>query len=333
MDSTSEQIGAAISRKVSRWARLVGGAAILAVLVERLGAGPFLDGFRMTSAGSLAAALGITVLTTACCAWRWRLVAVRLGVDLPVGTAFSAYYRSQFLNATLPGGVLGDVHRAVRHGRDVGDLGGSLRSVAWERSLGQAVQTALTVIVLLLMPSPLRSQGAAVGAAAMVLGLGAVLAWSARPRGAHGLPARVGRAVTADLRKLLLVRRAWLGIVIASGLAAAGHVLVFLIAARTSGVDTSAARLLPLALVVLLASAIPMNIAGWGPREATAAWAFHATGLTADQGVTVAVVYGVMALVATLPGALVLLLRRRDVRAPAVPGPTAGQRLEGATYG
>jgi hypothetical protein len=48
------------------------------------------------------------------------------------------------------------------------------------------------------------------------------------------------------------------------------------------------------------------GIAGWGPREGVAAWVFGAAGLGADLGVATAVVYGVMALVSGLPGALVL---------------------------
>ena len=88
-----------------------------------MGAGPFVDGLRLTTAWALAAAVAITSLTTLCCAWRWSLVAGGLGVDVPLRTAVSAYYRSQFLNSTLPGGVLGDVHRGVLHGRAVGDLG------------------------------------------------------------------------------------------------------------------------------------------------------------------------------------------------------------------
>ena len=67
----------------------------------------------------------------------------------------------------------------------------------------------------------------------------------------------------------------------------------------------------------MLAMAIPLNIGGWGPREGVAAWAFAAAGLGAAQGVAAAVVYGVMALVATLPGAVVLVaawLRRQSPR-------------------
>jgi hypothetical protein len=62
--------------------------------------------------------------------------------------------------------------------------------------------------------------------------------------------------------------------------------------------------------------AVPINIGGWGPREGVAAWAFAVAGLGADQGVATSVVYGVMAIVATLPGAVVLVLAwlRRNAR-------------------
>src|SRR5689334_342221 len=146
--------GTEISRSIWTVARLAGGAAILAVLVWRVGAGPFVDGIRLTTAGALAAAIAITSLSTLCCAWRWSLVAGGLGVEVPLRAAVSAYYRSQFLNSTLPGGVLGDVHRGLLHGRAAGDLGRGLRSVAWERASGQAVQALLTVAVLLLLPPP-----------------------------------------------------------------------------------------------------------------------------------------------------------------------------------
>ena len=89
---------------------------------------------------------------------------------------------------------------------------------------------------------------------------------------------------------------------------------VFVVAVQATGTELPVGRLLPLAMVVLLASAVPANIAGWGPREGAAAWAFGAVGLSAAEGVTVAVVYGVLALVATLPGAVILVADRRGTR-------------------
>ena len=52
------------------WVRVVGGAATFAVLVWRLGEGPFLDGLRTVDGRALVAAAGLAALTTVCCAWR-----------------------------------------------------------------------------------------------------------------------------------------------------------------------------------------------------------------------------------------------------------------------
>src|ERR671921_1530007 len=146
-----------MSRGLWAWVRVVIGAAILGFLVWRLGTGAFLEPLRRIDARSLAVAAGIAVPTTVCCAWRWRLVSAGLGVDLPLRSAIGAYYRSQFLNTVLPGGVLGDVNRAVQHGRDVGDVGHGLRAVVWERTAGQVVQFAVTIVILLLLPSPVQA--------------------------------------------------------------------------------------------------------------------------------------------------------------------------------
>jgi uncharacterized membrane protein YbhN (UPF0104 family) len=309
-----------LTRSTWAWLRLVAGALVLAALVQRLGAGPFLDGFRRTSAASLLAALAITAVTTLCSAWRWRLVADRLGVRLDLATAVAAVYRAQFLNATLPGGVLGDVDRAVGNGRDRGAVGPTVRSVVWERTLGQAVQVVLTVVVLIAVPSALRPVGAVAAVAALVLVL--VIAASARAgRRTQGLPARAARAIGSDVTAILRPRATRLGIAVSSAVAVTGHVAVFLVAARVAGVSAPAYQLLPLAAVVLLAAAIPLNVAGWGPREGVAAWAFGMAGLGTVAGVTTAVVYGVMALVATLPGAVVLLAGRRSWRRPVVHPP------------
>ena len=112
--------------------------------------------------------------------------------------------------------------------------------------------------------------------------------------------------VARDLRNALLARRAWPAIVLASIVVVLGHAATFVIAARTAGTPAPLSQLLPLALLAMLAMVLP-SIAGWGPREGATAWAFAAAGLGAAQGVATAVVYGVMVLVANLPGALVLV--------------------------
>ncbi|MZE77864.1 UPF0104 family protein, partial [Streptomyces sp. SID5475] len=132
---------------------MIGGLAILAVLLWQLGTGAFLDGVRRLDAVTLLAALGLGLLTTVFSAWRWCLVARGLGIRLKLGRAVADYYRSLFLNAALPGGVLGDVHRAVRHGRSSGDVGRGVRAVVLERCAGQGVLVAVGVALLIAQPS------------------------------------------------------------------------------------------------------------------------------------------------------------------------------------
>jgi uncharacterized membrane protein YbhN (UPF0104 family) len=322
-----------MSRTAWAWLRLLGGVLILAVVVWRLGSGPFVDGIHSVDRWSLVAAAGIALLTTVCCAWRWSLVAHGLGVDVPLRTAIAAYYQSQFLNTILPGGVLGDVQRGLRHGRDVGDVGRGLRAVGWERTAGQVVQMVLTLVVLLAMPSPVRSVTPLFAAALVTVSLLVAAVSRTLPRLGPSRVARTVRAAAADLRNGLTARRAWPGILVASGVVVLGHTTLFLIAARTAGTTASPVRILPLALLVLLAMAVPTNVGGWGPREGVAAWAFGAAGLSADQGVATAVVYGVMGLVGSLPGAGVLAatwLRRHASRQPRLIGVVWADSPEGA---
>ena len=294
-----------MSGTVWTWLRWLASAATFTVLIWHLGASPFLDGLRMVDGRAVAAAVGLGVLTTVCCAWRWRIVATGLGVRLSLPAAVASYYRSLFLNVTLPGGIVGDVHRGFSHGRDVSDVGLALRAVAWERSAGQVVQVVFTVVVLLVLPSPVQSYMPLVAIALCLAVLAALLLARRRPGGGRSAFARVRSAAAADIRDGLLARRAWLGIVLASALVVCGHAGTFLIAARTAGATAPVSELLPLVLLVMAVMVLP-SVAGWGPREGATAWAFGATGLGAAQGVATAVVYGVIVLAACLPGAAVL---------------------------
>ena len=216
-----------MSLTVRTWARPAVAAGTLTVLVWRLGAGPFLDGVRSVDGRALAAAASIAVLTTVCCAGRWKIVARGLGLDLSLPAAVAAYYRSVFLNVTLPGGVVGDVHRGVSHGRDVSDVGRGLRAVAWERTAGQVVQIVLTVAVLLVLPSPVHSSMPLVAIAVVVAVFAAALVARARPGGGRSRWARIRSAAARDIRDGLLARGAWLGIALASVLVVGGHVVTF----------------------------------------------------------------------------------------------------------
>ena len=302
-------------RCVRRWASRAVALAILGAVIWRLGTGPFLSGLKAIDARAVLAVAAIVLGTTLCSAWRWRIIAGGLGVRLSLPAAVAAYYRALFLNLTLPGGVAGDVHRGVVHGRQVHDVGRALRAVVWERAAGQVVQIVLTISALFVFPSPFRSSMPLVAAVVVAVALGAVFVAGMQIGGRRSRWVRVRNVVVTDIRDGVLRRNAFPAVAVASVLVVVGHAVTFLIAARTVGVTAPVARLLPLALLALMGMVLP-NLAGWGPREGVTAWAFAAAGLGAHRGAATAVAYGVMVFAASLPGAILLgagwLSRRRE---------------------
>ncbi|WFB84746.1 flippase-like domain-containing protein [Streptomyces sp. B146] len=306
------------------------GAVILGVLLWRMGTGVFLNGLRRIDGPTLLAGLGIGLVTTVFSAWRWVLVARGLRILLPLRAAVADYYRALFLNAALPGGVLGDVHRAVRHGRSAGDLGRGVRAVVLERAAGQLALAAVGFVVLLTMDSPVLAEARQIAPPAALAALGALAVLLALRM--NRTPVRRGRALRSALgeaREALLSRRNLPGVAVSSVVVLAGHLAMFVVAARVAGSDATVAELTPLAVLALLAMGLPLNVGGWGPREGVTAWAFGAAGLGAGTGLGVAVVYGVLSLAASLPGAAVLVVRRYDRPRAEVPSvPSAAVRKE-----
>ena len=317
LHSVSAGIGPAVRRFGPSLLRLAVGGIVLWFLVRQLGTAPFEDGLRAVTWQAVLAAVMLTVLTTVCSAWRWRVVARALGADIELARATGAYYRSLFLNSVLPGGILGDVHRAVTQGRRAGDVAQGVRAVAWERLCGQVIQAVVTAVVLLTLPSPVRPALPYVLAGIAGVAGCAVLVVRVAARRGRSRPARAARAIAADLRRGLLVAGVWPQVTLASLLVVAGHTATFVVAARAAGCTAPLGELIALLMVVQIAGGIPLSVAGWGPREGVAAWAFAAVGLGAASGVTVATLYAVLMLAAVAPGAGLLLrdaVRRRRGR-------------------
>lgn len=265
------------------WIRALAGIGIFGAVAWKLGTGSIVDGFRAVTVPSVLAALLIGFATTALSAQRWRIVADRFGDALPFGQAVRGYYRALFLNNVLPAGVLGDVHRAVTHG---------VPAVVVERAAGQIVIAAAALVAVTAGPSLGGLTGylllAVVVLTAVLVGGWLLLRKDRRTA--------LGGAVPAVL---------WL-----STACLAGHVTLFVVAARAAGVTAPLTDLVPLLVIALLAMGLPVNVAGWGPREGATAVLFGAAGLGSAAGLSASIGYGVLGLVASLPG--LFLLRRKE---------------------
>ena len=247
---------------------------------------------------SLLAALVLSIPQVVLSALRWRYTAQRLCLPLGLGESILAYYRATLINQLMPGGVVGDVERAWRARHPQARTSAAVHSVMIERLSGQ-IALLLTIAVLVILASPSALQSALGGswlwsAAALVLLLVAVLR----------LPKmRTYSALfRADARTALLQ---WPAPLIQLGLSAAVVATYFatlaLLDSGIAGQPITAERL-ALHACLLLSMVLPVSVAGWGVREGVAGVLWPLAGFPASEGVALSVAYGVVILLASLPG-------------------------------
>ena len=179
-----------------------------------------------------------------------------------------------------------------------------------------AVAAAVSAVVLL---TPVPGVWAAAGGAAVLVGVMVARA-SIRSESTRDAGREPG-GFADSLRSALLASSA-LPVQLVTSIAVVGsYVAMYLAAARAVGVESPFTVMLPLVTPVLLAMLIPVSVAGWGVREGAAAAIWASAGLAAADGVAISVAYGLLVLVSTLPGALVLVgdgITRRRPGPPAV---------------
>ena len=153
---------------------------------------------------------------------------------------------------------------------------------AWERVAGQVVQVVLALVVLLLLPSPSARRCRPSWWRAR-RGRGRRSPGRAARRRLGGAPVvRALRAATCAT--VCCARAAWPGVAVASAVAVAGHVAHLPGRGAHRGRRRAAGPAAAAGAARAAGMAVPANIAGWGPREGVAAWAFGAAGLGAAAG-------------------------------------------------
>jgi uncharacterized membrane protein YbhN (UPF0104 family) len=295
--------------------------ALLAVLWHLADGAQALALLGAAHPGWLAAALAALVVQTALSAWRWRLVAGRLGLKLAPARALGEYWLAQAVNMALPGGVLGDAARAARS-RGPAGLAVAAQAVVVERLAGQAGLVALLAAGLAgtgAWPGGFDPPGwLALPVAAVLLAGGAV----ALLIGAGRLPGAAGRALRG-------LRAGWACAVAAPGArgpqvmlslgTAACNVAAFACAARAVGADLGPGAALVLVPLVLCAMLLPLAIGGWGLREGAAVALLPLAGLSGAQALAASLAFGLILLVSVLPGVAVLLAARRNTPSTSRP--------------
>jgi len=266
-------------------------------------------------------AVVLSVVQVVISAWRWCYTSKRLGLDMALCDAVQEYYLATFINQVLPGGVLGDVNRALRHGAKAGKRQKAAHAVAIERLSGQLVLALVVGLGMLVLwqasvfKSLLENSCAAISWLSVVLLLAITGGFLLLRRYSTRFKAYL-LVLRDDLRRALFSWPALPLQLMSSLLVMASYLAVFLLLAVAADYVTSAATaavLLALCTVLLLSMVVPLTVAGWGIREGAAALLWPLAGLPAEQGVALSVGYGVLVFVGSCPGALVLLKGRRGL--------------------
>jgi uncharacterized membrane protein YbhN (UPF0104 family) len=265
---------------------------IIGWLLAVVGVEPFLAAVRSLSPLSIGIALCLGAAATLIQAQRWRLVSRGFGIELGLAEATARCWQASFLNMVLPGGLAGDALRAVEQRE--------LSNGSWRGSIGSVVgeRLAATVMVLAAASAVLLPRdfwlGLAVSGVAIVV---AAVAWPSLRR-------------LSTSAKTGVVGLSFAGWAIFVGLFAVAALLGEISLASTAGFSPlSVVDVIGLAALTLAGMSVPLSVGGWGPREGAAAFGFVLFGYSAEQGVAVAVAYGLLALVSVLPGAGYLLVR------------------------
>jgi len=267
----------------------------------------------------LIAAFATLSLQTVLSALRWRLTAGQLGITLNRGTALREYYLSQIVNQTLPGGFLGDAGRAVRARAQAG-LMASGQAVVYERLAGQIaifLVLAVTFFVTLALPGGLDWPRWLLPGVTVFI-IGGLCVPPALYVIARVMPGKAGRGLVGlgmGLKQALAapaVRWRQLGLSLGTALC---NVAAFSFCAYAIGADFPIAAALALVPLILFAMIIPLSVSGWGLREGAAAALFPVAGAAASEGLAASIAFGLVFLVAVLPGVIFFSVRSTPRRA------------------
>lgn len=294
--------------------RLAVSVSILAVILTRV---PPAEVLARATAGailSLFPALLLSMVSIALVALRWRLLAGWLGLAMPVGLALRALFVAVFGGQLLPSSVGTDVLRGWLLARHTGGIGRIVASLMADRLVGLF---AACLLVLLAVPvasqlplpyvgflglSAMLASGAVL--VSFVLGCSGVLGSNAlsRVRVAMKLASPI-EGVTLQFKPVLLA--------VAIALSVHGTtVLVAALTARAYGLDASLELWMSIIPLSVIASAMPISINGWGVREAAIVFLAATMGVPAADALLVSMTLGVLNMMASLPGAVVMLHAR-----------------------
>lgn len=273
--------------------------------------------------GWLGVGLGILIAQTAVAAARWHSILHSLRLPMPIRAVVRIFYVMAFLNSFLPAGLGGDTLRVWLLRRNPHGIATALNSVLIDRLV-----VVLTLLLTAVAVQPLlwRQAGnpfllVAVVGSALALTAAICVALFLVPRIHWPIFGRLLPTLHAVSRDLRLVFLDIAGLSTAVAAAFAGNLLLVAAAfalAWGAGIDVGVVAWLVVMSVVLLASALPVSIGGWGTRELAMVYMLGLFAVPPDLAAVVSIQFGLCSTIASLVGAPVWAMLDQN-RAGLVP--------------
>jgi len=258
----------------------------------------------------------IQLASTSLAAYRWSLIMRTLNFNQTFSFYLASYFKGAFFNQALPGSIGGD---AVR-GLELGSLGYSKKEAFFgifiDRIVGLAglllLNLAANVMNNEILPSWLFHliNTISIGgiSAFLILILLRKVAWLRQHRAT-----RLFADLSVRFRQVYATKQAILVQVALSVVIHFLSILALYELAVAMGLTLPFTVFLVAVPPVFLLTLVPISLAGWGVRESAMIGIFILVGASKEIIFSVSVLYGIMLIIASLPGLLVWLRGKKLV--------------------
>ena len=290
--------------------------AAIAFIVSRFDLPLFLSHWHKLNTTSMLIVLVVLAIeTTLVAGMRLKLVLAALGADIPLARTSQIALCGFFVEQVAFGFVGGDAMRLWLLHRKELPFRKALEALVIDRGIGFG---ALLLLVLAglpgfldLLPSFARPITFIVGGTILAVAASILLLLTIgrmRYRG-HALYVEIVRLWVAVVRNAN-VRRCFVLVFALACLTHLMNVLVFFVVGQNLGLPVLPAQWFFIVPPALLFSMIPISAGGWGLREGVLILALASLGIPVEEAIIPSLIFGLVILLVTLPGALVWLANR-----------------------
>ena len=262
--------------------------------------------FKLININFILIVLFISIIQYLLSAYRWMYISRYTNLNISFVNSIRFYYISTFMNNIFPGGIFGDIFRIYYHAenkKEIFKLGRSFQSVIFERLSGQIMLLSFFIMSLSLYFILNQKYIAFLYLSIPLLIVFYIFKYIFKLKIKKYI---YYKKYGQNFLKVFTGEVFWRHIIL-SFFVVISYILIYIISAISLGLHIDYFAFLVFSPIILFSMTLPVSIGGWGVREFTALLISFLLGLSASVSISVAIMYGVLNLICSLPGLYFLL--------------------------